>query len=168
MAAKQSSASLSCSNCGKSDVPLLACSRCQLVRYCGKVCQARHWKEGGHKSSCCKSQAGTSPVPTPPPDWVCHLCSEGLSEAALAACPSGHISHSQCQKAFSEYCGDPTNCALCHEVRVSLVDTKALNAFQIREVDRCCSQSGKVPRTKSINCRLYTARQPRSRPRRST
>ena len=40
----------SCDNCGKTDVPLLACSRCKSVRYCSPVCQKQHWPI--HKPDC--------------------------------------------------------------------------------------------------------------------
>ena len=41
-----------CDFCGASSAALLACARCNLVSYCGKGCQAKHWKEGGHKKRC--------------------------------------------------------------------------------------------------------------------
>ena len=53
-----------CANCGKPDghivhaggstiaTTLKDCSRCKLVCYCGKDCQAQHWKAGGHKEFC--------------------------------------------------------------------------------------------------------------------
>ncbi len=40
-----------CTNSGESAVSLLACARCHLVRYCGRTCQAQHWKKG-HKKCC--------------------------------------------------------------------------------------------------------------------
>ena len=39
-----------CAVCGKSSK--LCCSRCKVVRYCGKVCQRQHWKKGGHRKIC--------------------------------------------------------------------------------------------------------------------
>ena len=33
-------------------VPLKTCARCKAVSYCGKECQAQHWKSGGHKATC--------------------------------------------------------------------------------------------------------------------
>ena len=41
---------ISCETCGKVH-PTLRCSRCQLVHYCSRKCQAAHWK-GTHKSQC--------------------------------------------------------------------------------------------------------------------
>lgn len=40
----------SCDNCGKTDVPLLTCSRCKQVKYCSPVCQKKHWPI--HKPDC--------------------------------------------------------------------------------------------------------------------
>ena len=31
---------------------LQACGRCMSVRYCSAECQAKHWREGGHKEAC--------------------------------------------------------------------------------------------------------------------
>ena len=45
-----------CANCGilgeSVGVKLNSCSRCKAVKYCGKACQLKHWKEGGHKKIC--------------------------------------------------------------------------------------------------------------------
>ena len=35
------------------------CARCGVLRYCGKECQAKHWKEG-HKQECLSLRQGTS------------------------------------------------------------------------------------------------------------
>ena len=40
-----------CSNCEGSFRTVLRCAGCAKVRYCGKVCQAAHWKSG-HKKQC--------------------------------------------------------------------------------------------------------------------
>jgi TPR repeat protein len=50
-----SSSSRTCANCGVAEVAggaLKPCSRCKAVVYCGKECQAQHWKVGGHKAKC--------------------------------------------------------------------------------------------------------------------
>ena len=52
---QSSSSSRACANCGVSEtgsVALKPCSRCKAVVYCGKDCQARHWKAGGHRDAC--------------------------------------------------------------------------------------------------------------------
>jgi TPR repeat protein len=45
-----------CANCGVAEAEgggaLKPCSRCKAVVYCGKACQAQHWKAGGHKAVC--------------------------------------------------------------------------------------------------------------------
>jgi hypothetical protein len=54
--ASQHSSSRTCANCGVAEGPgggtLKPCSRCKAAVYCGKACQAQHWKEGGHKATC--------------------------------------------------------------------------------------------------------------------
>ena len=45
-----------CANCGilgeSVGVKLNSYSRYKAVKYCGKACQLRHWKERGHKKTC--------------------------------------------------------------------------------------------------------------------
>ena len=45
-----------CANCGiektADSVTLKPCPRCKAVAYCGKACQAQHWKAGGHRKVC--------------------------------------------------------------------------------------------------------------------
>jgi TPR repeat protein len=47
---------LTCANCGIAGTAgggaLKPCSRCKAVVYCGKECQAKHWKTRGHKAEC--------------------------------------------------------------------------------------------------------------------
>lgn len=31
---------------------LKRCGACHVTMYCGKSCQIRHWREGGHKKNC--------------------------------------------------------------------------------------------------------------------
>ena len=55
--ASQPSTSRTCANCGVAEAAsggaLKPCSRCKAVVYCGKECQAQHWKNaGGHKAVC--------------------------------------------------------------------------------------------------------------------
>ena len=51
------SSSRTCAHCGAAEttngsVALKPCSRCKAVVYCGKECQAAHWKAGGHRAVC--------------------------------------------------------------------------------------------------------------------
>ena len=44
-----------CAFCGAQPSPgskHKLCGGCKAVLYCSKECQAKHWKEGGHKSEC--------------------------------------------------------------------------------------------------------------------
>jgi len=40
-----------CSNPGCPKVGILRCSKCKVVKYCGKGCQQSHWNES-HKKQC--------------------------------------------------------------------------------------------------------------------
>ncbi|KAH9260055.1 hypothetical protein BASA81_001827 [Batrachochytrium salamandrivorans] len=42
----------SCVSCGATDKPLSACSRCEMVWYCGVECQKLDWKLNAHKQAC--------------------------------------------------------------------------------------------------------------------
>ena len=44
-----------CDTVETSDTPLSVCSRCKSAQYCSKDCQAKHWKQGGHKKACKKA-----------------------------------------------------------------------------------------------------------------
>ncbi len=39
-----------CALCGSATEKLLSCKKCRKVKYCGKECQTKHWKE--HKTVC--------------------------------------------------------------------------------------------------------------------
>jgi len=58
-----------CANCNKTDdsngEKLLVCSRCKVVRYCGRDCQVQHWKE--HKKECKSMSSLSASVTLGPP-----------------------------------------------------------------------------------------------------
>ena len=67
---KKIAASLrTCGNCDANEDPpdttLSACSRCQLVYYCSRACQAQHWKQkpAGHKQFCVTLEERRPPAP---------------------------------------------------------------------------------------------------------
>ena len=52
-----------CAHCGAAEtaggsVALKPCSRCKAVVYCGRECQAAHWKAGGHRAVCTGAPSG--------------------------------------------------------------------------------------------------------------
>ena len=61
---------LSCANCNvccdeSNGEKLLVCSRCKVVRYCGRDCQVQHWKE--HKKECVDLSSMSGGVTLGPP-----------------------------------------------------------------------------------------------------
>ena len=75
---------LTCANCnvcfgeGGDGEKLLVCSRCKIVRYCGRDCQVRHWKE--HKKECIKLASLNVGVQLGPPSEF----DDGLSTATFS------------------------------------------------------------------------------------
>lgn len=52
-----------CDSCGaSSSAALQLCARCHIVSYCGKACQTKHWKDGGHKERCRNSEQAIQAV----------------------------------------------------------------------------------------------------------
>ena len=82
-----------CANClatdGQHGVTLKACKRCKLVHYCGRACQAAHWK-AGHKQLCVTPEER---MPTPSMKQQ-----EDSSDVTENVCPfaSVHPSLTQC------------------------------------------------------------------------
>jgi hypothetical protein len=94
-----------CANCGSvetHEIALSACSRCKQVFYCGRACQAEHWKlaPGGHKEVCAypvsagrnavspPSASQTTPkraAAPPPADLVCPLTEALFLDPVVAA-----------------------------------------------------------------------------------
>lgn len=57
---KKSASGFECGNCGQSETKagdMSVCGRCFRIRYCGRACQAAHWKKGGHKNMCIPAEA---------------------------------------------------------------------------------------------------------------
>ncbi|KAI8520313.1 hypothetical protein Bbelb_000670 [Branchiostoma belcheri] len=62
-------AGASCSWCHSPSPNLKRCSRCHLKFYCSKECQAKDWKEGGHKHEC-KGFVVAVPIEQASPGYV--------------------------------------------------------------------------------------------------
>ena len=43
----------------RGSVALKPCSRCKAAVYCGRECQAAHWKAGGHREVCKEGKKST-------------------------------------------------------------------------------------------------------------
>jgi TPR repeat protein len=58
-----------CANCGIAEMAgsaaLKPCSRCKDAVYCGKACQAQHWKAGGHREKCTRPKEASLPQASP-------------------------------------------------------------------------------------------------------
>jgi len=116
-----------CANCGALEDPpdtvLSACSRCHLVFYCSRTCQAQHWKQktAGHRQFCVtpeerrSDQRETTLTPgTPKPhdcvvpsskDNECAICLKTLdpSSAGCCALPCFHVFHIPCAEGLRSF-----------------------------------------------------------------
>jgi hypothetical protein len=96
--------SMPCAACDAPDAEN-ACSGCRTVRYCGKECQASHWRV--HKAACKAARAAPAPVPPPPRtpfviDLHCGSCGVELTLETGSKCGScARIAYcgKACQKA---------------------------------------------------------------------
>ena len=48
---------VACTGCGRLSIQLRKCSARQVAAYCSRECQAKHWKEGGHRRECAQLAA---------------------------------------------------------------------------------------------------------------
>ena len=125
-----------CSNClaseGSASAPKLsACSRCGLVLYCDRKCQAAHWK-ANHKQYCI-AKADRAPPPSLTPSnghestksgnqkskssnvaMMCAICQDKLAGASATTPPCNHEFHDGCVEELRKY-GVNEVCPLCRE-----------------------------------------------------
>ena len=138
---KTASSLRTCANCGALEDPpdttLNACSRCHLVFYCSRACQAQHWKQkpAGHKQFCftpeerrpaaattseqnifeSTSQLGAaSSNSTLAKDGECAICLESLdpSSAGCSTLPCSHVFHVSCAEGLRSF-GIAQVCPMC-------------------------------------------------------
>ena len=78
-----------CANCKKFQPNMKRCGTCNKVRYCGKECQRKHWKE--HKSNCKRSI--TAPTST------LASCGQCKKQTSSIPCSCGSVSYcsTECQ-----------------------------------------------------------------------
>jgi TPR repeat/MYND finger/Ring finger domain/Sel1 repeat len=102
-----------CSNCAVFGVPLLACGRCMLVRYCSRDCQKQHYKNG-HKKECI-AVADRKPDYTVNPigkeQTMCSICL-CIMETEECVLPCGHKFHVTCVQELRKH---SLQCPLCRE-----------------------------------------------------
>ena len=120
MTTKKSSAGPECANCGVAGVPLKACSRCKLVKYCDKDCQRQHWTKGEHQKFCIavdkrkpQIDAATSNLLTEEfKGDECAICLSPLSQSNACLLPCSHSYHSECVAQLRKF-GISQVCPLC-------------------------------------------------------
>ncbi len=117
-----------CANCATLNIQLQVCSRCKSVRYCSNVCQAAHWKKGGHKKIC---NAFLAPLKVASNHDDCAICLDALSMFPISELSCGHCFHIKCIKRILKLDESLQVCPLCRAVIVDLKnDTeKDLNMF---------------------------------------
>ena len=112
-----------CAHCERHEPTLSSCSRCSLVKYCGRNCQRAHWKK--HKPLCI-SKADRVPQPaksssrpfcahkSASQDEECAICLDPLlaEDGTTLALPCGHVFHGSCVEGLRAH-GVAKVCPLC-------------------------------------------------------
>ena len=96
-----------CAHCERHEPTLSSCSRCGLVKYCGRDCQRAHWKE--HKPLCIpKADRVPQPAESSARSHGTHISANEGEECAICldpllaedgttlALPCGHVFHGSC------------------------------------------------------------------------
>ena len=112
-----------CAHCERHEPTLSSCSRCGLVKYCGRDCQRAHWKD--HKPLCIpKADRVPQPVgssqkppgaqrPAKDDQEECAICLDPLAEdGSTLALPCGHAFHGSCVEGLRAR-GVAKVCPLC-------------------------------------------------------
>ena len=135
----------SCDNCGVTCEQLGAqlkdCSRCHLVRYCGRECQAQHWKaKPGHKAQCIKPQ---DRVPSAAAEAAedshlpkCVICLAAFNETfsievVAVKLKCGHKFHEVC---LLEACRDSKQDASCPSCRKRILSGESFDLVNYKNL----------------------------------
>ena len=113
-----------CANCcaknGKNGIVLRSCTRCQLTEYCGRPCQAAHWR-AFHKQFCLTPEER---VPQDPgvaqaarskdsdKKDECIVCFDSLASGNLCTLPCTHTFHAACVEKLRSF-GVKQECPMC-------------------------------------------------------
>jgi len=115
-----------CDNCADTALPLKNCSRCKLVKYCGKPCQRQHWKSG-HKKRCFAPKE-RKPFAAAEDSGVakCVICLEAFHQSFFVENENarynlmvnvelkcGHKFHESCAMEAARAAGRAAKCVLC-------------------------------------------------------
>ena len=150
--AEQAVTTRACSACGKQlagtvDKPedWKMCGRCKQAFYCGKACQVKHWKRGGHKLACKAPMACCICLDNdgPPLPVQCGCGCREEAGCSHVACKIAHAKH-QGPGYHEDWCVCPT-CKQQYTGPMRLALAGALWArLQRRPVedgDRLCAQN---------------------------
>ena len=116
-----------CDNCADTACPLKSCSKCKLVKYCGKPCQRQHWKAGHNKR--CLAPADRKPFVAAAEDASvpkCAICLEALHDLSVkmgddnelklfanVKLKCGHTFHDSCALEAARLSGKSAKCTIC-------------------------------------------------------
>jgi len=108
-----------CANCEAygDHVNLRACSRCKLVDYCSRPCQAQHWTQGFHKRFCITPEerlVSLAIQKAEPPALECTICRHPMALHSSSFLPCSHSFHAQCIQDLRSF-ADAKVCPVCRE-----------------------------------------------------
>ena len=103
-----------CAQClapdGHHGVTLKPCAKCLATFYCGRACQAAHWK-AGHKQHCVTPEErvpaavppGSTTEDDPGSDLECAICLEPLNASSTCNLPCTHAFHGACIEGMRKF-----------------------------------------------------------------
>ena len=130
------SGALGCANCDVVGSPY-ACSRCKLVYYCSKACQAQHWNAmGGHKRFCVSKEHRKPPQADESKrkrrddksSHDCAICLDNLTASISCTLPCSHTFHMKCVEMLQAV-GVAHGCPSCR-ARLPIVPRALENLFE--------------------------------------
>jgi hypothetical protein len=128
-----------------------ACSRCQLVAYCGKLCQRRHWP--AHRLECARAKLLAPRGKEPSPNRLCMLCRAAHDPLMMHPCKICGILYCDAECAFKHWKRHKLNCLAGRDMVFATDVTHALRTAHLTVYVYCdcgCRRTQISPRAQRL------------------